>query len=80
MELLKSAVPLPSLVVLLAVVGKVEVLYATPLAIMALPPAVIPLPPLAAVLLVTADAAAVVLIVGRPASVVALDVGDEVKR
>ena len=78
-ELVKFAVPLPSLVVLFAMVGKVLVLYATPFAVMELPPATNVLPPLDALLLVMLDAAVVTSTVGRPASVVALAFGAEVR-
>ena len=78
-ELLKSAVPLPSLVVLSAVVGVPVVLYATPLAVIALPPATSVLPPLDALLLVMLVAAVVVATEGKPAAVVALALGAEVR-
>ena len=78
-ELLKSAVPEPLLVMLLAVVGLLDVLYATPFAVIALPPATSVLPPLDALLLVMLDAAVVTSTVGKPASVVALAFGADVR-
>ena len=76
---MKFAVPLPSLVVLLAVVGRVLVLYATPFAVIALPPSTNELPPLEAELLVMLLAAAVTSTVANPAAVVALAFGADVR-
>jgi len=78
-ELEKFAVPLPSLVVLLEIVGSVLVLYATPLSVIALPPSTSELPPLEAELLVMLLAAVVTSTVGKPAAVVASAVGAEVR-
>lgn len=71
--------PLPSLVVLSAVVGVPVVLYATPLAVMALPPATSVLPPLDALLFVMLVAVVVTSTDGKPAAVVALAFGADVR-
>ena len=71
--------PEPSLVVLSEMVGVPVVLYATPLVVMALPPSTNVLPPLDALLLVMLDAAVVTSTVGRPAAVVALAFGVDVR-
>ncbi len=63
--LVKVPVPVPSVVLLLAVVGFAEVLQQTPLAVTAAPPSAVTFPPLVAVvwvILVTE----VVVRVGRP--------------
>lgn len=78
--LVKFAVPDPSLVMLSAIVGVPVVFQATPLDVMALPPDVIVLPPLLAELLVMSLTAVVVVMAGKPASVVALAAGAEVSR
>ena len=51
-KLLNVAVPVPSLVLLSAMVGFGDVLQHTPLALMALPPSLVILPPEVAVVLV----------------------------
>ena len=70
MTLLKEPVPKPSVVLVLKViVGLVEVLQTTPLAIIVAPPSVIIAPPLVAVIVVIA-LAVVVVSVGRRSVVV----------
>ncbi len=63
-ELLKPAVPVPSVVELFAVVGAVEVFQTTPLAEMVPPFAEMPEPPLAADAFVMLVIAVVVVIAG----------------
>jgi len=77
-ELLKSVVPVPLLVELLAVVGAVDVFQTTPFAEMLPPPALIVLPPELAEELVIALAAVVVTL--AVATAVAEAVGAEVVR
>jgi len=71
MEIEKVPAPVPSVVLLLLVVGLADVLQQTPLAVTEAPPSAVTFPPLMAVDVVTFDAA-VVVTVGAVAEVVKL--------
>ena len=71
MELMKLPVPVPSEVLLSAMVGFWLVLQQTPRAVTAAPPSLVILPPLVTVVSVTADIA-VVVIVAKVAGMVAV--------
>jgi len=68
-ELVKLPEPVPSVVLLLEIVGPDEVFQQTPLAVTAAPPSVVILPPLVTVVDVTPEITAVV-ITGKIADVV----------
>ena len=62
MELVKLPVPVPSVVLLLPVVGLADVFQQTPLAVIEAPPSEVIFPPLVAVDVVIADIAVVVTV------------------
>jgi hypothetical protein len=78
-ELLNEAVPVPSFVELFAVVGAVAVFHTTPFAEMVPPLAEIPEPPELALLLVMAEIAVVVVMVGLPTAVAEVVGADAVR-
>ena len=79
-ELLNEAVPEPSFVELFAVVGKVEVFQTTPFAEMVPPFAEMPEPPELALLVVMAEIAVVVVMVGLPTAVAEVVGADVVRK